>query len=170
MNWLDIVILCLIGAGLIKGLFDGMIKQAVSVVALIIGIYLCSGVAKWLIGYLQQLEWFPQHLALWTSYILGFCLIVGIILFVGRIVSRLIDATPLSIFNHLIGGVAGVILMVLMISFLLNLIEILDPQSTIISQEIKVESRLYYAAKNIIPSVFPGNLFEIKEEIIELLH
>jgi membrane protein required for colicin V production len=101
MNWLDIVILCLLGVGLIKGLYDGVIKQVVSLVALIVGIYLCSGVAKWLCDYLIQLDWFPQGAVVVASYFLGFIIIVGIIVLAGRIVHRIIDATPLSIFNHL---------------------------------------------------------------------
>jgi len=166
MNWLDIVILCLLGIGLIKGLFDGMIKQVVAVFALIAGIYLCSGVAIWLNDYLMQLEWFPQGTVLWISYFLGFVLIVGILLLSGRIVQKLVDATPLGIFNHLIGGVVGVVLMVLIISALLNIIEVVDSHSAILTQEIKVESRYYYMIKNIIPSFFPGNLFGLKNVIV----
>ena len=165
MNWLDIVILCLLGIGLIKGLYDGMIKQVVSLFALIVGIYLCSGVAQWLCGYLALLEWFPQGAVRMTSYFLGFCIIAGIILIAGRIVNRLIDATPLSVFNHLIGGLVGLILMVVFISVLLNLIEMVDHQSALLPQEIKVESRFYMMIKNIVTSIFPGNLFEIKKEI-----
>jgi len=165
MNWLDIVILCLLGIGLIKGLYDGMIKQVVSLVALIVGIYLCSGAAQWLCGYLVQLEWFPQGAVHLTSYFLGFCIIVGVILLAGRIVHRIIDATPLSVFNHLIGGLVGLVLMVVLISVLLNLIEMVDHQSALIPQEIKVESRFYMMIKDVVTSIFPGNLFELKKEI-----
>jgi len=162
MNWLDITILCLCGVGLIKGLFDGMIKQIVALVALIIGLYLCSGVAGWLCGYSSQLSWFPPNAAVPVSYFLGFVLIVGIVLLAGNIIHRLISVTPLSILNHLIGGIVGLVLMILIISIILNIMEVVDTQSTVLSQEIKVESRFYYLIKNIIPTVFPGNLFEIK--------
>ncbi len=162
MNWLDIVILCLAGAGLIKGLFDGMIKQVVALGALIIGIYLCTGAAEWLRGYLIQLDWFPQQAVFLTSYFLGFVLIVGVILFAGHIIHNLISVTPLSIFNHIIGGLIGFVLMVLFLSFLLNVIEVLDNNSVILSREVKVESRYYDTIRNIIPTVFPGNLFELK--------
>jgi len=165
MNWLDIVILCLLGVGLIKGLYDGVVKQVVALVALIFGVYLCSGVATWLCNWLLQLEWFPQGGVLLTSYFLGFILIVGIILLAGRIVHRIVDATPLSIFNHLTGGLIGLVLMVVFVSVSLNLIETVDHQSALLSQEIKVESRYYYLIKNIIPNLFPGNLFNLPKEI-----
>ena len=161
MNWFDIVVLCLLGVGLVKGLFDGMIKQLVAVAAFIIGIYLCSGVAQWLSGYLIQLEWFPGQAVLFTSYFLGFVLIVGVVLLAGFIVDKMINVTPLSILNHLGGGVVGSVLMVLFISFLLNVIEMFDISSSLLPQEIKAESRFYLTIKNIIPTIFPGNLFTI---------
>ena len=160
MNWLDIVILCLAVAGLVKGLLDGVIKQVVALVALIFGIYLSTGAAGWLRGYLIQLDWFPQQMVLFASYFLGFVLIVGIILLAGHVIHNLINATPLSIFNHIIGGVLGLSLMMLFLSFLLNVIDLFNSNSILLSQEIKVESRFYYTIKNIIPTLFPGNLFE----------
>ena len=160
MNWLDIVILCLVGAGLIKGLFDGVIRQVAALVAFIVGIYLCAGVARWLCGYLNQLEWFPGQAVLFTSYFLGFVLIVGVVLLAGFVVHKMIDATPLSILNHLAGGLLGLLLMILFISFILNVIEMFDTGSDLLPQETKVESHLYYTIKKIIPTIFPGNLFE----------
>ena len=163
MNWLDITILCLLGFGLIKGLVDGVIKQVVALFALIVGIYLCSGVANWLCGYLVQLEWFPQKMVLWISYCIGFVLIVGIILSAGRVVHRLVNATPLSIFNHLIGGLIGLVLMIVFISVILNLVDMVDHPSAILPQNIKEESRYYLIIKDIIPSIFPGDLFELQK-------
>ena len=162
MNWLDIAVLCLAGAGLLKGIYDGMIKQVVALAALIIGIYLCSGAAGWVQGYLVKLEWFPQKAVIITSYFLGFMVIAGVIMLAGNLIHRLVDATPLSLFNHLTGGILGFMLMMVFISFLFNIIELFDKNSIILSQEVKVESRLYIIVKNIIPALFPGNLFEVK--------
>jgi len=165
VNWLDIIIIVLCVAGLIKGLFDGMIKQVVALFALILGIYLCSGVASWLYGYLTQVEWFPANAVIPLSYFLGFVLIVGIVLAAGNIIHRLISVTPLSIINHLTGGIIGLILMILFISVVLNLLEVVDHSSAIISQEIKVESRFYLIIKDIIHNVLPGDLFQLKNEL-----
>jgi membrane protein required for colicin V production len=159
MNWLDIVILCLAGVGLIKGLYDGIIKQMVSLVAVIIGIYLCSGSAEWIRGYLTKLDWIPSHGVVMASYVLGFILIVGFIVLVGIVIHRIVSVTPLSIFNHIAGGLLGLVMMVLFISLVLNVIEMFDRNSVILSQGLKVESYFYFFIKNIIPTVFPGNIF-----------
>jgi membrane protein required for colicin V production len=159
MNWLDIVMLSLAGIGLIKGLFDGMIRQAAALVAVIIGIYLCAGLAEWIRGYLTAWDWFPPRLVVMTSYTLGFILIVGFILLMGTIVHRLVSVTPLSIFNHVAGGLLGLVMMILFLSLILNVIEMFDRNAAILSQEIKVESRFYLFIKSIIPTAFPGNIF-----------
>ena len=52
MNWLDITLLCLAGIGFVKGLFDGVIKQVVSLIALLVGIFFCTKAALWLRGYI----------------------------------------------------------------------------------------------------------------------
>ncbi|MDR3252627.1 MAG: CvpA family protein [Tannerella sp.] len=159
MSWLDITVLCLAGAGLIKGLKDGMIKQVVALGALIVGIYLCTGVASWVQSYLLQFEWLPKGAVGILSYFLGFVLIVGVILLAGNIVDRLIDITPLSILNHLAGGLVGVIMMALFLSLVFNIIEMFDTNAVFISREIKVESRFYVIIRDIIPTLFPGKLF-----------
>ena len=162
MNWLDIVILCLAGAGLLKGLYDGMIKQVVALAAMIIGIYLCAGAAEWVHGYLIKLEWFPQKAVVFASYFLGFIVIAGVIMLAGNLIHRLVSSTPLSLFNHLTGGILGLILTIIFTSFFINILELFDKNSVLLSQEVKVESRLYIIVKNIIPEFFPGSLFDIK--------
>jgi membrane protein required for colicin V production len=160
MNWLDIVIVCLAGIGLVKGLFDGAIKQAVSLAALIAGIFFCTKVAAWLRTYI--IGWgFPEQGVTILSYVLGFLLIVGLLLLAGEIMHRIIGATPLSLLNHIGGGIFGLLIMLLFISLLFNMLEIVDRGSVLISLESKVESHLYLSIKNIIPAIYPSGLFSV---------
>ncbi len=163
MNWLDITLLCLAGIGFVKGLFDGVIKQVVSLIALVLGIFFCGKAAGWLRGYIIDLDWFPEQGVTILSYVLGFLLIVGVLLLAGEIVHRLINVTPLSMVNHIAGGVFGLFVMILFISLVLNLVEVIDRGSVLISAETKVESRFYYMVKEIIPTIFPSNLFSLGE-------
>ena len=97
MNWLDITLLCLAGIGFVKGLFDGVIKQVVSLIALLVGIFFCTKAALWLRGYILALGWFPEQGVTVLSYVAGFLLIVGVILLAGEILTRVVGATPLSV-------------------------------------------------------------------------
>ena len=90
MNWLDITLLCLAGIGFVKGLFDGVIKQVVSLIALLVGIFFCTKAALWLRGYILALGWFPEQGVTVLSYVAGFLLIVGVILLAGEILTRVV--------------------------------------------------------------------------------
>ncbi|MDR1623474.1 MAG: CvpA family protein [Tannerellaceae bacterium] len=163
MNWLDIVLVCLAAIGLMKGLFDGVIKQVVSLIALVIAISLCGKVAALLKVYILALGWFSEQDVTILSYILGFLLLMGTVLLAGVVVHKIIGVTPLSVLNHMAGGLFGLLLMIIFISLLLNLIEIVDRSSALIPLETKVESRFYDPVKRIIPTVYPSGLFSIEE-------
>ena len=163
MNWLDITLLCLAGIGFVKGLFDGVIKQVVSLIALLVGIFFCTKAALWLRGYILALGWFPEQGVTVLSYVAGFLLIVGVILLAGEILTRVVGATPLSVLNHLVGGVLGLCFMMAFVSLLLNSMEMIDKGSVLIPRQATVESRFYNSVKEIIPTIYFQNLF-FKEE------
>ena len=159
MNWLDITLLCLAGIGFVKGLFDGVIKQVVSLIALLVGIFFCTKAALWLRGYILALGWFPEQGVTVLSYVAGFLLIVGVIWLAGEILTRVVGATPLSVLNQLAGGVLGLCFMMAFISLLLNGMEMIDKGSVLIPRGAKVESRFYNSVKEIIPTIYFQNLF-----------
>ena len=163
MNWLDITLLCLAGIGFGKGLFDGFIKQVVSLIALVAAIFLCGEAAGWLRGYIVALGWFPEQGVSVLSYVAGFILIMGVLVLAGEIVTKVIDATPLSIINHLGGGALGLLLVLLFTSLSLNLLDLVDRSGVFISQETKVESCFYEPIRQIVPTIYPHNLFSLGE-------
>ncbi|MCD7916627.1 MAG: CvpA family protein [Tannerellaceae bacterium] len=93
MNWLDILLLCLAGIGFMEGLFDGVIKQVVSLIALIVAIFFCGKVAVWLRDYIVALDWIPGEWVTLVSYVAAFLLIIGVVLLAGEIVHRVIGIT-----------------------------------------------------------------------------
>ena len=163
MNWLDITLLCLAGIGFVKGLFDGVIKQVVSLIALLVGIFFCTKAAVWLKGYIIALGWLPEEGVIILSYLAGFFLIVGVVLLVGEILHRVVGVTPLSILNHIAGGLLGLCFMMAFVSFIINCLEVVDKGSVLIPRQAKVESRFYHTVKEIIPTIYFHKLFLEKE-------
>ena len=163
MNGLDITLLCLAGIGFVKGLFDGIIKQVVSLIALLVAIFLCGKVAAWLRGYILALGWLPEEGVTILSYVAGFVLIMGVLVLAGEVVSRVVGATPLGIVNHLMGGFFGLLVVLVFTSLLLNALELIDRGSVLIPRQAKVESRFYYNVRRIVPTIFPRNMFSIGE-------
>lgn len=160
---MDIVLLVLVVVGFAKGLFDGVIKQVVSLIALVVAIFFCGKVAAWLKGYIMALGWFPEEGTTILSYVAGFLLIVGVFILAGEIVTRIIGATPLSVINHLCGGLFGLLVILVFTSLLLNMLEFVDKGSVLLPRQAKVESRFYYSVRQIVPTIFPSNMFSIRE-------
>lgn len=146
-----------------KGLFDGVIKQVVSLIALLVAIFFCSKAAAWLKGYIVALGWFPAEGVTVLSYVAGFLLIMGVIMLAGEIMDRVIGVTPLSVLNHVGGGLVGLCFMVGFVSLLLNLLEGMDKGSVLIPRQAKVESRYYNTVKEIVPNIYFNKLFWGKE-------
>ncbi|MDR0795616.1 MAG: CvpA family protein [Tannerella sp.] len=167
MNWLDIVLVVLIVAGFVKGYTDGFIRQVVFFFALIAAIYLCSKGAVNLRGYVVQTGWFPEETITLVSSILAFIMIAGIITLAGWIIHKMISATPLSLFNHIAGALLGLVVTMLILSLTLNVLEVLDRRSALISPEMKVESRFYFYFKDLVPAIYPADLFIWHEEEVE---
>lgn len=163
MNWLDIVIICLVGAGFLKGWADGFIRQIVALLALLAAIYLCAKVAVFIREYILQTGWFPENSVTVVSYVLAFVCILMVVTLVGGWVHKVMDATPLSFVNHLAGALFGGVVALFIVSLTLNLLEGVDRRSVILTQQTKVESRLYDYVKEAVPAIYPADLFVRKK-------
>lgn len=163
MNWLDIVLICLAVFGFIKGYSDGFIRQIVTLIALIAAIYFCSKIAVYVREFLLENDWIPEYSVTIISYVLAFILIIGIIVMIGGVIHKLLDVTPLSLFNQLAGGIFALIVTIVLLSLTFNILEDLDGQSVLISQETKIESRFYLYVKDVIPAIYPADLFIWRE-------
>lgn len=159
MNWLDISLLCLAVIGFMKGLSDGFIRQVVSLIALFASIYFCAEVAGWVKIFLLELDWFPRKIIIIGSYVFAFILIVGVIVLTGEIIHRVLEATPFGLFNHLAGGGLGLVFVLVFASLSVNLLELVDHKSSFISEKTKRESRFYHAIEEILPTIYPNDLF-----------
>lgn len=159
MNWLDIVIICLVGAGFLKGWIDGFIRQMVALLALLAAIYLCAKVAVFIREYILQTGWFPENTVTVVSYVIAFVCILMVVTLVGGWVHKVMDATPLSFVNHLAGAVFGAVVALFIVSLTLNLLEGVDRRSVILTRQTKIESRLYDYVKEAVPAIYPADLF-----------
>ncbi len=146
-----------------KGLFDGIIKQVVSLIALVFAIFFCGKAAAWLKGYILALGWFPEEGVTVLSYIAGFILIMGVFVLAGELVSKVVGATPLSVVNHLFGGFFELLVVLVFTSLVLNVLEFVDRGSVLIHRQSKMESRFYYGVKQVVPTMYPHNLFSLDE-------
>jgi len=158
MNWLDMAILCLAVVGFIIGYKEGIVRQIMALVALIVAIYFCSRGAVYFRDYIIQTGWFPAESVGKVSTIASFLTIMIMVSIAGYFIHRMINITPLGCLDHPAGGIFSLGITLLLLSLIFNVMEDIDPQSTIVSRETKVESRFYFRVKEIVPAVFQVDL------------
>ncbi|MDL2223726.1 CvpA family protein [Bacteroidales bacterium OttesenSCG-928-M06] len=158
MNWLDIVIIICLAGGLLKGLFDGFVKQVISFLALIVGIVFAKHLAFPVNDFLSRFfteEIISPPILMIISYILAFILIVLAVNLVGNLISMVIKATPIRPLNMLLGAFFGFALWALTLSIIINGIAYFDKDSELISKQTQERSVLYTRMKDVIPVVYP---------------
>jgi membrane protein required for colicin V production len=149
MNWLDVVVWICVGTGLVKGLHDGLIKQLISFISLILAIVFSGMVADILRSFLNL----NIHDAIY--YIFSFFLILTVFSILAKMIDKIIKATPVGTLNRLAGGVFGVLIWLLCLSFALNTLSVFDSHSLIISKEMREKSVTYEPVKKVLPIVYP---------------
>ena len=158
MSWLDLAIIVCIAIGLIKGLKDGLVKQAVALAALIIAVIFAGQIAVPVRVFLMQHitgETISPQIITALCYIIAFVLIIVAINLIGKLVSFAIKLTPAKPLNMLLGGLFGVFIWTLSLSIVLNLFAVFDSKGTVLPQRLQDQSLLYQPVKAIFPMVYP---------------
>lgn len=170
MNWLDIAIIAITGFGFVKGLFDGIVKQVVSLIALLAAIYFSSKFAIPIESYMERFEFISPMLIAPLSYILAFSIILTVLGFIGSAIHKAISITPLGFFNHVFGGFLGALISALGLSILFNLMGSLHIFNIVIPKDVIADSELIKGVSQILPLLFPHlNFYDlIKEKLEEL--
>jgi membrane protein required for colicin V production len=159
VNWLDIVIIICPAIGIIKGLFDGIVKQVISVISLILAIVLSGSVANGLRSLVNTHFQIENSLSQSTTnaiyYIIAFIFIVTLFALLAKFVDKIINYTPAGIINRLLGALFGAFMWILCLSILLNIVAVFDSQSVLINKETTEKSVYYNKVRKVLPSVYP---------------
>ncbi|MDR3061814.1 MAG: CvpA family protein [Dysgonamonadaceae bacterium] len=159
MNWLDLVIIVCITIGLIKGLFDGIIKQVVSLLSLVFAILFAGILAKPARDFLLKQSFIadsmPDFVITGICYILAFVIIVLAIYGLGKLVDIAIKVTPAKTLNYLLGGLFGAFMWILALSLTFNLLIVFDPNYRLINKQTRQESVLFSKVNSIVPVLYP---------------
>lgn len=130
MNALDIAILVAGGLGVISGLGRGLLRMAVSIVALAGGVYLAylyyPAVRDLAMRYVSM----SPTVGAVVGYAIVFFIVVMIVQSAGAVLMRLVITISLGWFDRLLGGVAGGAITLAMIGLVLMLMTAALPADT----------------------------------------
>lgn len=129
LNWLDIALVLVIIWSAVSGLRAGLARVVIALVATVVG--LVAGFWCYRLVAAKLLPWVKTDT---LANILGFLLILSGVLLLGTLIASMLSSVfkwiGLSWFNHLLGGVAGVLRGALIISALLDFFVAFSPSPT----------------------------------------
>ncbi|MBN2862453.1 MAG: CvpA family protein [Bacteroidales bacterium] len=155
MNWIDLVIVIILGIGVVRGFIDGFVKEVAALAALILGIW---GAIKFSAFTAAKLyDWFDmtgQYVGI-IAFMVTFGIIVVVIHFVGILADKMIKAISLGFLNRILGILFGLIKNVLILSVIFSVLNAIDARKPFINKSKIAESKLYNPISDIVPAIFP---------------
>ena len=151
MNWLDIVILCILVLLIINGIRKGFILSLATLIALVLGIWAAIHYSWYVSAFLNK-TFHPSGTWLTIlSYGLTFLLVVIAVILIGKLLEKVVKTVGLGLANRIIGGLFGLLKGILGVSVLLYLIFIFDAKEKLINRKTKETSYCYPYIEKVFP-------------------
>jgi membrane protein required for colicin V production len=156
MTTIDIVIFALIGFGIIKGLYKGLLAEVASIAALLIGSYGAVHFSNFTNSALIKFLNWPKASINILAFIITFLVIVLSIIFIGKVLTKLVKVMSLGIINRLLGGVFGGLKIALLISVLILVLNNFSITKLIVFEDKIKKSISYTPIESIAPAILPA--------------
>lgn len=151
-NYIDLVILIPILYGLYKGYTKGLILSLATFLGLLLGIY--GGVKFSHFTSNLLLEKFELDIPL-LSFAVTFLIIVIAVYLLGKLLSKIVDAIALGLFNNIAGAIFGAVKIILILAVIQLFFKSLNSQFAIVEEEMLVSSQLYLLLEKTSAIIFP---------------
>ena len=166
MPTIDIILTCLIGFGIVKGLFKGLFVEVASLLALLLGAYGAIYFSNFTVNCLSAyLDWPEKTIGL-TAFALTFIAILLGISMAGKALTKLASFASLGILNKILGGLFGGLKMALIASAILFAANSFNARLSLVSEDKIHASILYMPVQSLASKILPtfvgaGGVFEI---------
>ena len=164
MNYIDIVILVVLGIFGIGGLRKGIITEAATLLGLGVGLYGAFHFSDFTAAKLVQwVEIDPRYLSV-IAFVVTFLVLAIVVNLLGRLVAKLVKAINLGFVDKLGGFIIGMAKGVLICSLLVMLLNALEMKN-IVKDKDKEGSLLYPYIEQTVPYVYQG--FDLVKEAVK---
>lgn len=117
MNWLDIVLLIILGSAAWKGFQRGFLIELASLAGLVLGIWAGIHLHQ---DVTEALDLDIRHEAI--AFLITFAIVIGLVVLLGHLLTKIIDIAQLSLPNKVAGIAFGVLRSAFALSIAMNLI------------------------------------------------
>jgi membrane protein required for colicin V production len=157
MNWLDIVIVLLLGFSLWEGWRQGVITQILGLAALALGIWLAWSHGASIGG------WMGLEGA--TARVAGFAVVLVVVIvavvLIGRATRGLFRIVGMGMFDNVLGAAFSALKMALFVGLVVMVIDFFDPGMRLIPGGVRNGSVMWRGVDAVCDAVFPfvGEMF-----------
>jgi membrane protein required for colicin V production len=156
MNLLDWIFIIIIGVSAIYGLFKGLVKEGISLLAVIVGLILASRLYEGLSPLLGNLGLGEQAAKILSFFILFIFFFIAIVL-IGRLIHKLVHAIFLGWLNRLGGAGFGFVRGVIVSSSIIIILTITLSEKVPILTQSKLTPHIMSISK-VLLSLVPEDL------------
>lgn len=154
---LDIIILLIIAASAIFGVFKGFVRQLVSIASLVLGIWCAGKFTGYISTYIK--EWLSLEMSQQTLHIILFIaifiLVVVIAHFLGKGVEGIIKLSMLGWINRILGFLFGAAKAIIVLSVVVCTINWLNGTFHLIPDDFLAKSKGYALLADFAKDFFP---------------
>lgn len=155
MNWIDLIIVVILIISMVTGFINGLIREAASLAALILGIW---GAIKFSGFTAEKLYDFFDMSGRYVgiiAFLVTFGIIVVLIHFIGLLADKIADAANLGFINRLLGIAFGLFKSVLIMSVFFVVLNAIDARRPFLPKD-RIEGSIFYnPISDIAPVIFP---------------
>lgn len=159
---LDIIIFAIIAVSAIYGIFKGFVRQIVSILALMLGVWCAFEFTEFLSGYVRDL--LSLEVAQRTLHIIMFIVILIAVIILANLVGKglegIIKLSMLGWMNRLLGFLFGAVKATIILSLIVYAITYLNNIADIIPKDLLADSKGFTFLQQ-----FYGNFFPFLEKI-----
>lgn len=165
MNSVDIILGIILLLAFYSGFKKGLFVTLASLIGLVAGVYGAVYFSDYAGRYIS--EWFDwsEQSTKWASFAVTFLLIVFVLNFIGKFLTKIADFTALGLLNKVLGGVFSALQYAFILSVVFLFFNSSNLTGYVISEEKKVTSIIYPYIESIAPWVLP-TVFEEFQKII----
>ncbi len=154
MNIYDLIILVPIVAGFVFGLSKGFVREAISLLSIVFALIFAEMFNKQVAPYVKQLIDASEQTITVISYVLVFATTIILLIWIAKVIEKLLSQLHLSWFNSLLGGLLGGLKFAIIVSIVMNVFDALDTKFQFVNQKTKSQSVVYYPTLRLSPTLW----------------
>ncbi|MCK0130501.1 CvpA family protein [Flavobacteriaceae bacterium F08102] len=142
----------------------GFILEVISLIAVLLGIVVAIKFSPNIANFLEtSVEWSSQVIRV-MAYAIAFALALVVVFLAGKLLTKLIEAVALGLFNKIVGALFGLLKYGMILSVLLILFQSVNKKMNLLKEDTLKNSVLFDRVKNVAPLIFPL-LLDLEKEI-----